>query len=84
MSCSYSRFHDIYVKMYRLMAEFLIFKVTPWLAFLILFLSLKDRISNYVGTKAGRRSLTVEHYQEIMDSRIIIGEHVFSEFLGVM
>ncbi len=32
------RFNEVYVKMYKLMAEFLIFKATPWMAFLILFL----------------------------------------------
>ena len=64
--------------MYRLMAEFLIFKVTPWLAFLILFLSLKDRIGSYLGDKDGRKSLTIEHYLEIMDSRIIIGKYRLS------
>ena len=37
------RSHDLYVKMYRSMGEFLIFKATPWISFLILFLSLKVR-----------------------------------------
>ena len=38
------RSHEVYTKMYRLMAEFLIFKVTPWFAFFILWLSLSRRI----------------------------------------
>jgi hypothetical protein len=38
------RHNDIYNKMYRLMAEFLIFKATPWMSFLILFLTMKHRI----------------------------------------
>ena len=74
------RFNEVYVKMYKLMAEFLvsfirplsdiflsklmcymliyyvfqIFKVTPWFAFLILFLSLKDRLSFYNRRKVAR------------------------------
>ena len=38
------RRNDIYNKMYRLMAEFLIFKATPWMSFLILFLTMNQRI----------------------------------------
>ncbi len=37
------RTNALYVKLYRLTMEFLVFKATPWFAFLILFLSLKDR-----------------------------------------
>ena len=54
------------------MSEFLIFKATPWVAFLILFLSLKDRTAYYL-SKPIRRNLTVAHYHEIRDSRIILG-----------
>ncbi|TRY75819.1 hypothetical protein TCAL_00634 [Tigriopus californicus] len=66
------RFNDIYIKMYRLMAEFLIFKVTTWISFMILFLSLRDRINFYFKSKV-RKTLTVEHYLELMNSRIILG-----------
>ena len=38
------RHNDVYNKMYRLMAEFLIFKATPWMSFFILFLTMKHRI----------------------------------------
>ena len=38
------RHHKIYESMYRLMAELLIFKITPWLTFLVLFLTIKGRI----------------------------------------
>lgn len=38
------RGHKVYTQMYRLMAEFLIFKVTPWFTFLVLWLSLSRRI----------------------------------------
>ena len=38
------RHHEVYESMYRLMAELLIFKVTPWMTFLILFLTIKGRI----------------------------------------
>ena len=38
------RGHPVYTQMYRLMAEFLIFKASPWLAFFILWLSLRRRI----------------------------------------
>ena len=38
------RHHKVYESMYRLMAELLIFKITPWLTFLILFLTIKGRI----------------------------------------
>lgn len=37
------RTNELYVKLYRLTLEFLVFKATPWFAFFILFLSLKDR-----------------------------------------
>jgi hypothetical protein len=66
------RFNEVYIRMYRLMAEFLIFKVTPWMAFLILFLSLRDRLAFY--RKRGVRvTLSVKQYCEILDSRIILG-----------
>ncbi len=39
------RTNQLYVKLYRLTLEFLVFKATPWFAFFILFLSLKDRYS---------------------------------------
>ena len=38
------RTHKVYTQMYRLMAEFLIFKASPWFAFFILWLSLSRRI----------------------------------------
>lgn len=38
------RSNKIYTQMYRLMAEFLIFKVTPWITFLVLWLGLSRRI----------------------------------------
>ena len=38
------RHHRVYESMYRLMAELLIFKVTPWMTFLVLFLTIKGRI----------------------------------------
>ena len=38
------RLHKVYESMYRLMAELLIFKITPWITFLILFLTIKGRI----------------------------------------
>ncbi len=66
--------HDaIYVKLYRLTLEFLVFKATPWVAFLILFLSLKDRLRYYCGKKSMLRTLTPDQYVELMDSRIILG-----------
>ncbi len=37
------RINPLYVKLYRLTLEFLVFKATPWFAFFILFLSLKER-----------------------------------------
>lgn len=66
------RFNEVYIKMYRLMAEFVIFKVTTWISFMILFLSLRDRIKFYFKRKI-RKTLTVEHYLELMNSRIILG-----------
>jgi hypothetical protein len=38
------RLHKVYESMYRLMAELLIFKITPWMTFFILFLTIKGRI----------------------------------------
>ena len=38
------RHHKVYESMYRLMAELLIFKITPWMTFLVLFLTIKGRI----------------------------------------
>jgi hypothetical protein len=38
------RRHEVYTSMYRYMAEFLIFKVTPWFSFLILWMGLNNRI----------------------------------------
>ena len=38
------RHHKVYESMYRLMAELLIFKITPWITFLVLFLTIKSRI----------------------------------------
>ena len=38
------RHHEVYETMYRLTAELLIFKVTPWMIFLVLFLTIWGRI----------------------------------------
>ena len=38
------RYHKVYKDMYKLTAELLIFKVTPWVAFLVIFLTLKAKI----------------------------------------
>ena len=38
------RHHKVYRDMYKLTAELLIFKVTPWVAFLVIFLNLRTKI----------------------------------------
>lgn len=50
------RCHDVYIKLYRLTLEFLVFKATPIFAFFILFLSLLDRVKLY-----GKRVRTCEY-----------------------
>merc|ERR1712037_35975 len=67
------RNHEVYKKMYRLMAEFLIFKATPWFAFLILWLLLNSRIRFYTKKKSIRRTLTIDQYEEMRDTRIVLG-----------
>lgn len=62
----------IYIKLYRLTLEFLVFKATPWFAFFILFLSLKDRLKYYFDRQV-RRTLSIDQCLELMDSRIILG-----------
>ena len=44
VTATWLRHHKIYESMYRLMAELLIFKVTPWVSFLVLFLTIRSRI----------------------------------------
>eukprot|EP00093_Oithona_nana_P000441 00441.XXX_1807_87_1 [CDS] Oithona nana genome sequencing. len=67
------RSHEVYTQMYRLMAEFLIFKVTPWFAFYILWLSLSRRIRYYTTKRAVKRTMTLNQFSEMRDTRIVLG-----------
>merc|ERR1712029_899045 len=66
------RHHKVYKDMYKLTAELLIFKVTPWVTFMIIFLTLTARIRHYCEVR-NRTQLTVHQFHELQDSRIILG-----------
>ena len=51
------RFNDVYIKLYRLTMEFLVFKATPFFSFFILALGRKDRIKYYLSKVSKGKSI---------------------------
>merc|ERR1712141_351070 len=77
------RHHKVYESMYRLMAELLIFKITPWITFLVLFLTIKSRIG-YFSKRRNRRFLTNRQYHELKDARLVLGTIVLFYLANVL